>query len=677
MDSLIQTYIDAGCETVDDMIEMAASIGPTALAEALSIVEAHENSTAMIVVPGTPPGKNVCNFIRRIIDQRTKVIVVAQQRDLAPGNFERLLRASMPDCEKKLRIMDAGDSLVDAINAAERNRHYRPQQALEIFCDQQLGATFQQELQGGNFKFDPTVISIQPSAIPTDDASDIQGAVQKGDEVAMHRVLDPHVFSDPDSLADYKAALNEATWPEPDILRQDIPEPPAITIPIGTVIYHGTSSAKNFTIPRGPASFTPSVKVAKLYADHEGEGVRPRVLKFVTTRAIRCLDHPGAAGSDGRADFWLKRFAREKRGFSFKGSHDWDMVGYARVPGFLQFAKKAGFDGIRIERLDSGGSEVCIFDPNSFVKPVADENLNEFLTDIAPSDDEAMELIRDIVRKNIPLLRARGVDVKGAKFLGNGSNGGAWKLRSQKVLKVTTDDAEANVAVHLKGKRFKHVFQVYDVWAFPGQYNGHHVYGLLTEGGLEEPDTYEQRQFDWMVTTLDKYAEQADVNMEDDMRTTLQTMMASDLPAESKKELLQFVKAFDLIGMMADMKKLGVQADLHSGNFMRRPDGTFVIIDIGTGGSQDSAKPPFMEGDELWDINVPPLDGGELNEFGTGAPGSGMNGSMSMKGDNSSSWSSGKLALKDPRLNVPEDENEDENSWALDWGVGRRSGASY
>ncbi len=513
-DGIIRAYIDAGCETIDDMVEMASTVGPTALAEVLSIVEAQENSTAMVVVPGTPPGKNLCNFIRQMIDQRTKVIVVAQQRDLKPGNFERLLRASMPDCEKKLRIMDAGDSLVDAINGAERNRHYRPQQALQVVCDQQLGDSFQQEIRSGNFKFDPTVISIQPTTIPSDDAGDIQNAVRAGDEVAMHRVLDPHVFSDPDSLADYKAALSE-----------------------------------------------------------------------------------------------------------------------------------------RLQR--------------------------EFLTDIAASDDEGMEILRDIVRKNASLLRARGVDVKGAKFLGNGSNGGAWKLRNNKVLKVTTDDAEANVAVHLKGKRFKHVFQVYDVWAFPGQYNGHHVYGLITEGGLEEPDTYEQRQFDWMVTTLDKFAEQADVNMEDDMRSTLQTMMASDMAAESKKELLQFVKAYDLIGMMADMKKLGVQADLHSGNFMRRPDGTFVIIDIGTGGSQDSAKPPFMEGDELWDINVPSLDGGELNEFGTGAPGSGINGSTTMRGTNSSSWSSGKLALKDPRLNVPEDENEDENTWALDWGVGRTSGASY
>ncbi len=170
--------------------------------------QTRQNSTAMVVVPAQPPGKNVCAMIRNLVGERTKLIVVAQPGPLAPGNFESLLRASMPDVETKLRIMDADDSLADAVSSAERNRHYRPSQALEVYCDEQQARNFAQEIRDGSLKFDPTVIQVRPMEIASDDMDALLAAVNGEDLSAMHRVLDPHVFSDQDALKDYKTALN-------------------------------------------------------------------------------------------------------------------------------------------------------------------------------------------------------------------------------------------------------------------------------------------------------------------------------------------------------------------------------------------------------------------------------------------------------------------------------------
>ncbi len=186
---------------------MAALNGSAALAEYI-VSEADEHSTAMVVVPGEPPGKNTCEMIRHLVVDRTKLIVVAQSGRLAPGNFEKLLRASMPDVERKLRVMDCDKSLAAAVNSAESNKLYSPGQALEVYCDEQQARNFGQEIRDGSLKFDPTVISVHPQAeMAKDSPDDILKACHDDDLDAMHRVLDPHIFSSHESLSEYQAAL--------------------------------------------------------------------------------------------------------------------------------------------------------------------------------------------------------------------------------------------------------------------------------------------------------------------------------------------------------------------------------------------------------------------------------------------------------------------------------------
>ena len=166
-----------------------------------------ENSTAMLVLPAKIPGKNVSRLVRQLANGHSRLIVAAHGRELPPGKFELMLRASLPDCEKKLRIIDGMERLSEIISSAERNKHYRPSQALEVFCDEQMAMEFRHDVSSGRLDFDPSVIMLRPTEIPLDDQDDIRRSVRADDEASLHRVLDPHLFSNHGALVDFKNAV--------------------------------------------------------------------------------------------------------------------------------------------------------------------------------------------------------------------------------------------------------------------------------------------------------------------------------------------------------------------------------------------------------------------------------------------------------------------------------------
>lgn len=165
-----------------------------------------QNSTAMVVVSGVP-GRNVCALVRSLARDRSRLIVVCQGRALSPGSFERMLRASTPDCEKRIRVVEADGDLVDMISSAERNKHYSPRHALEVFCDSSLASGFAHASTEPGLDFDPGFVSVRPINVPVDDAAAISKAVRSNDQAAEHRVLDPHLFSSSDGMAEYRDAL--------------------------------------------------------------------------------------------------------------------------------------------------------------------------------------------------------------------------------------------------------------------------------------------------------------------------------------------------------------------------------------------------------------------------------------------------------------------------------------
>ena len=208
---LLLAYAKAGVTDTSAIISIASSRGRIALAEAIAALSeaGRLNNAALVIVPAEPPGKQLCSFIRKMIPLYSKVIVAALQSTgrLAPGNFDRLLRTSMPDAESKIKVIDSSGSVGEIIQQAEANGLYAKGHSLQVFCDNQLARNFEQEISDGSFKLDPTTISVNPVDIPKDDADAILKAVNDKDLSAMHRVLDPHVFSSPEGVPEFRTGM--------------------------------------------------------------------------------------------------------------------------------------------------------------------------------------------------------------------------------------------------------------------------------------------------------------------------------------------------------------------------------------------------------------------------------------------------------------------------------------
>lgn len=437
-----------------------------------------ENSVAMVLVPGDPPGKNVSSFLRALAVDRSRLIVVGVRQVGRPGSFERMLRASLPDCDRKIRVIEA-DSVVEAINSAEKNRHYRPSQALEVFCDHAAAEAFSRDRAAGRLDIDPTVISVRPVRIPSDDPADITRAVSSDDETAMHRVLDPHLFSDAAALADYRSALST-------------------------------------------------------------EGV-----------------------------------------------------------------------------------------------------IREFLSDIAPSRDLAIRHLDDL------LARELGDSHRDLQYLGTGRNGSAYRSPDGLIMKVTTDPIEARAAGVLAGHTTDHLGEIYAI--FPLEEG----IWLIVQEDLAELPVGLREELDLAVEVLEAAGGLDFLNSGDFPRALSSLMEFTRVERGLAAMALDAMQRFDVADMCYELSTFGLTGDFHSGNVRLRGDRP-VLTDLGTPGA----------------------DVGMVREFGTGGPGSGANGPVTMRGGNSSSWSSGGGALKQPQNHVPEDDNESERDRALDWGPGRVSGAS-
>lgn len=190
----------------EEELAVAAMRGPVAVAELVESSRA--GAVALVVVPAEPPGRGLCDFLRRVAASSPHVVVAASGGRLAPGNLERLLRVSVPDVESELFVVDASTDggLSAAIEAAEREGAYRPGQALEAFCWPDALDGMRAELEDGALSVDPTVVQLRPIEARRDDSDGIVRAVHSGDAGAMERLLDPHVFSS-GGVDEYRAVL--------------------------------------------------------------------------------------------------------------------------------------------------------------------------------------------------------------------------------------------------------------------------------------------------------------------------------------------------------------------------------------------------------------------------------------------------------------------------------------
>jgi hypothetical protein len=649
MNEILRAYTSAGITDPERMLEHARLRGEASYRQVLrAIMEGpptKPNSTAMVVVPGEPPGKNVCGFVRNLVGSRTKVIVAAQQGSLAPGQFERLLRASMPDCEKKLRVMDCGPSIADAVSSAERNRHYAPSQALEVFAPKAQTDAFTQEVQGGSLQFDPTVIMVTPSEIPTDDVEGIRKAVQGEDLAAMHRVLDPHVFSDQNALQKYKDAIG------------------------GSAVegkLHEATRQQNFMASEKLGGFP--------WRDTGGLSVSPEIPdegQVVFTRK----DLPKFDPSEGQISCvivllpMVEFSARTRRGNP--NTPGWMIDCEILVQGMKRgqlrwiyhvekrFPDRETAEQYR-ERLKAFVDTKTLIELEKMPKSGKismskfEGLMREFLTDIAPTRELGIKDLDSLLRHEL------GDSFADLEYLGSGRNGSAYRTPDGLILKVTTDRNEVDSAARLRGVECEYIHRIHEV-LFTEDPN---VWIIVQEGGLEKLPSEYCEEFDLAMEIIETIGAGRALR-EGDAQQVKEIMVRSGHP-ELCQLVAEVMRKFDVGGMLREISELGLSADFHSGNIMLR-EGKPVLTDLGTPGDD----PGEQKGPPDGDLPVNELAGVQA------APQAGPR--SQMRGSNSSAWAGGKLVLSKPEQHVPEDENENERTGALDqdiqgggldWGIG-------
>jgi len=122
---------------------------------------------------------------------------------------------------------------------------------------------------------------------------------------------------------------------------------PLVSVPTGTILYHGTDSPKSFTMLRGPSWLVDDIRKAEEWAgwSESGGGGKKRVLEFSTKKQLKLLDT--------RA---LRQWRRV--GILLMDDDDPCMWGLARK------VAEAGFDGWL------GNTEVMISRPKDALTPV-------------------------------------------------------------------------------------------------------------------------------------------------------------------------------------------------------------------------------------------------------------------------------------------------------------------
>jgi hypothetical protein len=258
--------------------------------------------------------------------------------------------------------------------------------------------------------------------------------------------------------------------------------------------------------------------------------------------------------------------------------------------------------------------------------------------------------VEDTVDSNAQLLAKRSpfpVNVGNLQLLGAGTQGPAYDMGGNKVLKVTTDKSEAQASLKLKGKNLKHVNNFYDVFKFPpgGPAKGD-LYGIIQDkltplndaekmelndgiGWFMDPELKTSvRPFiergDWegalkaIQHVMEQYYVQGKIK---EATTTAPARGSAFKPAkdaggpqikpmgqqqkvdpqvartQAQREyarVLQIFKKYQIGEMIKEVRSQGLTfIDYHDGNIMKRGS-SYVINDLG-GSEGGGNEPPVME----------------------------------------------------------------------------------
>ena len=230
-------------------------------------------------------------------------------------------------------------------------------------------------------------------------------------------------------------------------------------------------------------------------------------------------------------------------------------------------------------------------------------------------------------------LTKHGINPK--KLLGYGAYGNAYDLGNDKVLKITSDEAEARASFHLMNKHLNHVVRYERVFRFPKlemaqgydedyydengnkPYKNNH-YGIVME--KVQPGTDNPYQFTSSIREF-MAAVSKDNWFNKQMRwpeLSAYFMQLYSTNSETASDILEVLDSHQIGEIRDELLANNIEfSDFHSDNMGRRKDGTWVVFDLGS----DSMSPvsanaiPVVEGSPINRATGPTaLDGTKMNE---------------------------------------------------------------
>lgn len=180
--------------------------------------------------------------------------------------------------------------------------------------------------------------------------------------------------------------------------------------------------------------------------------------------------------------------------------------------------------------------------------------------------------------------------------LGQGTSGFAYYIPNNRVLKITKDKSEAAEAFKIKGRKLKHLANVYDVYALHGKYEG--TYVIISEllDRSESIDNAKDYLSDFVEDTFGHslfwiFQDAKDGNLDkNDVKKYVNDIYDSqDLDKNQMELAIWFIKG--MFGIIEELRKYGIKStDWGTTNIGIKKDGNLAMYDLGYGDQNLSPK---------------------------------------------------------------------------------------
>lgn len=198
----------------------------------------------------------------------------------------------------------------------------------------------------------------------------------------------------------------------------------------------------------------------------------------------------------------------------------------------------------------------------------------------------------DISHHTILSKLASKLGIKKYSPLDSGTQGYAYYIPGNKVLKITTDASEAAESFKIKGKNLKHLVKVYDVYALKGNLQG--IYAIVSElvdfnediiEGYENLDRILNKEFGYSLDHL-LYKYSAGKIVSERIAQYTSAIKETMEPADANKTILFMKQMFEIVD---ELQKNEIKTnDWSMNNIGVKKNGNLAMFDLGYGGQKPS-----------------------------------------------------------------------------------------